>query len=56
MKTHRPIILLSLLAAAFVTIHAQDRKEISMMEGEKWWGSVTDLGNIMPFGHETEVR
>lgn len=56
MKTHRPIILLSLLAAAFVTIHAQDRKEISMMEGEKWWGSVTDLGNIMPFDHETEVR
>ena len=27
-----------------------------MLEGEKWWGSVTDLGNIMPFDAQTSVR
>ena len=39
-------------------IHSEDSKvetvaienllEVKMLDGEKWWGSVTDLGNIMP--------
>ena len=29
---------------------------VPMQEGEKWWGSVTDLGRVMPFDRETEIR
>ena len=29
---------------------------VKMLDGEKWWGSVTDLGNIMPFDKDTRVR
>lgn len=30
--------------------------DVVMLDGEKWWGSVTDLGNIMPFDQDTHVR
>lgn len=30
--------------------------DVVMLDGEKWWGSVTDLGNIMPFDKDTKVR
>ena len=46
----------AVLLATIFTADAQDKKEIKMLENEKWWGSVTDLGNIMPFDSETVVR
>lgn len=56
MKKIRQFCSLILIAAAMTTAaNAQETKEITMLDGEKWWGSVTDLGNIMPFDHETEV-
>ena len=30
--------------------------EVAMLDGEKWWGSVTDLGRVMPFDAETTIR
>lgn len=48
-----------LMAAALFTARAESegsnpkKAEIVMLENEKWWGSVTDLGNIMPFDAET---
>ena len=46
----------AVMLVTVLTAGAQDRKEIKMLENEKWWGSVTDLGNIMPFDSETVVR
>ena len=30
--------------------------DVQMLDGEKWWGSVTDLGRVMPFDCETRIR
>ena len=46
----------AVMLVTVLTVGAQDKKEIKMLENEKWWGSVTDLGNIMPFDSETVVR
>ena len=46
----------AVVLATIFTAGAQDKKEVKMLENEKWWGSVTDLGNIMPFDSETVVR
>ena len=46
----------AVVLATILTAGAQDKKEVKMLENEKWWGSVTDLGNIMPFDCETVVR
>ena len=35
---------------------AQERTEVTMLENEKWWGSVTDLGKYMPFDSESQFR
>lgn len=42
------------MLAGVLSAGAQDCKEVSMLENEKWWGSVTDLGRIMPFDSETD--
>ena len=55
MKLKRLLVLLTFMAAALTTARAE-KVEIPMLENEKWWGSVTDLGNIMPFDSETEIR
>ena len=56
MKMHKMLLSLLLITTFFMTAKAQETKVITMLEGEKWWGSVTDLGNIMPFDSETTVR
>ena len=47
------LILFCLLLS--VAGHAQNL-DVRMLDGEKWWGSITDLGNIMPFDDQTSVR
>lgn len=55
MNIKRLFMLLSFMAASLMPMKAE-KVEITMLENEKWWGSVTDLGNIMPFDSETEIR
>jgi hypothetical protein len=47
-------LALALSLLAVLSASAQDSKEIKMLENENWWGSVTDLGRIMPFDDETD--
>lgn len=54
MKLKRLVTLLFTLTAAFAAAKAE-KIEVNMLENEKWWGSVTDLGNIMPFDSETTI-
>ena len=50
------IFLAVLIASVCCTIQNESQTfEVKMLEGEKWWGSVTDMGNIMPFDSETSV-
>lgn len=56
MKHLKTALLLLVAATMAFGANAQEKQEITMLEGEKWWGSVTDLGNIMPFDSETTVR
>lgn len=56
MKHLKTALLLLVAATMTFGANAQEKQEITMLEGEKWWGSVTDLGNIMPFDSETTVR
>ena len=56
MKMQNMLISLLLATIFSMTVQAQETKVITMLEGEKWWGSVTDLGNIMPFDSETTIR
>ncbi len=44
-----------MILALAASVNAQNKSEIEMLENEKWWGSVTDLGNIMPFDNETAI-
>lgn len=46
------VIMLTVIASAA----AQERTEVTMLENEKWWGSVTDLGKYMPFDSESQFR
>lgn len=52
MKKHFLFLLCTFLS---IVGHAQDL-DVKMLDGEKWWGSITDLGNIMPFDDQTSVR
>lgn len=53
--TTKIIISLSLIVTVATSSYAQETIEVGMLENEKWWGSVTDLGNIMPFDYETSI-
>lgn len=53
---HAKLIFAAILIAFTACTNAQNESEIEMLENEKWWGSVTDLGNIMPFDNETVIR
>jgi len=52
----KKLAMLALCVAAALTSARAEKLEVTMLENEKWWGSVTDLGNIMPFDCETVVR
>jgi alpha-glucosidase len=52
-----PIILVSLISGFGNSVAGQNqintRKEITLLENEKWWGGVDYDGRKMPFGNET---
>ena len=50
------LILMLAFTSAFCFAQSEHSLEVKMIEGEKWWGSVTDLGKYMPFDSETSVR
>ncbi len=47
-------ILTTVLAACLV-LCAKAQTEVRMLEGEKWWGCVTDWGDKMPFDERTQL-
>ena len=50
----RKLIILASLMLVFLS--AQAKNTYKMLEGEKWWGCVTDLGVQMPFDNNTKLE
>lgn len=50
------IIILGIAACFSFNSKAQSKTEVVMHDEEKWWGSVTDAGRIMPFDCNTEFQ
>ncbi len=55
MKTIKLFFTLLLLSISAFIGFAQNTLEVKMLENEKWWGSITDLGKIMPFDFNTKL-
>lgn len=51
----RKILFISLLVLVPLLASAQ-AQSIKMLDGEKWWGCITDLGVQMPFDNETNIE
>lgn len=52
MKKH---ILTLMLLFDVMCVSAQDAKQISIWQGERWWGAATGLGWLMPFDGSRKV-
>ena len=55
-NTMKKYIFTFFAALISFVLSGQQVRDIPMLESEKWWGSITDLGNIMPFDDQTSVR